>query len=53
MIDFLRIAFSILLPPVAVFTKVGLELQFWLNLLLTTIGYVPGVIHAVWIVGRK
>jgi len=53
MVDFLRITFAILLPPVAVFTKVGFDLHFWLNLLLTIVGYVPGLVHALWIVGRR
>ena len=37
---------AILLPPVAVFLR-GTRLQALLNLLLTLIGYVPGMIHAI------
>jgi uncharacterized membrane protein YqaE (UPF0057 family) len=29
---------------------VGLGLQFWLNILLTLLGYVPGIIHAIYII---
>ena len=50
--DFLRILFSILLPPLGVFLRVGLGLQFWLNILLTIFGYIPGVVHAVWVIAR-
>ncbi|RJS91415.1 YqaE/Pmp3 family membrane protein [Salinisphaera sp. Q1T1-3] len=48
--DVIRIILSILLPPLGVFLQVGLGLQFWLNVLLTIFGYVPGIIHAVYII---
>lgn len=48
--DILRILLAILLPPVGVFLQVGLGLHFWLNLLLTLLGYIPGIIHAVWVI---
>jgi uncharacterized membrane protein YqaE (UPF0057 family) len=51
--DFLRILLAILLPPLGVFMQVGLSGHFWLNLLLTILGYVPGIIHAVWVILRK
>ena len=50
--DLIRILLSILLPPVGVFLQVGLGLHFWLNILLTQPGYVPGLVHAVWIIAR-
>lgn len=48
----LMILLTIFLPPVAVAVKEGIGLQFLLNLLLTLIGWLPGVIHAFWIVSR-
>jgi uncharacterized membrane protein YqaE (UPF0057 family) len=51
--DLLRILFAILLPPLGVFLQVGLGLQFWLNILLTLLGYIPGIVHAVWIIARR
>lgn len=42
----LTIILNILLPPVAVFMKHGLGGTFLLNVLLTLIGWLPGVIHA-------
>lgn len=48
--DVLRIILSILLPPVGVFLQVGLTAQFWINVILTILGYIPGIIHAVWII---
>jgi uncharacterized membrane protein YqaE (UPF0057 family) len=48
--DLLRIIIAILLPPLGVFLEVGLGAQFWINVLLTLFGYVPGIIHAVYII---
>ena len=51
--DIIRIIFAVLLPPLGVFLQVGLGGAFWLNILLTLLGYFPGVIHAVYIIGKK
>jgi uncharacterized membrane protein YqaE (UPF0057 family) len=52
--DLIRILLSILMPPLGVFLQVGLGLHFWLNILLTLlVGYIPGVVHAVWIIARR
>ncbi|MFN3548947.1 MAG: YqaE/Pmp3 family membrane protein [Mesorhizobium sp.] len=51
--DVVRILLAIILPPLGVFMQVGLGLHFWLNILLTILGYVPGIIHAIWVVLRK
>jgi uncharacterized membrane protein YqaE (UPF0057 family) len=51
--DVVRILLAIILPPLDVFMQVGLGLHFWLNILLTILGYVPGIIHTVWVVLRK
>lgn len=51
--DVLRIILSVIIPPIGVFLQVGLGLQFWLNILLTLLGYFPGLIHAVWVILRK
>lgn len=51
--DLVRIILSILLPPVGVFLQVGFGAQFWINILLTLLGYIPGIVHAVWIIARR
>ena len=51
--DVIRILIAILVPPLGVFLQVGLGLHFWLNILLTLLGYIPGIIHAIWIILRK
>lgn len=48
--DILRLILSIIIPPLGVFLQVGLGVQFWLNVVLTLLGYVPGLIHAVYII---
>ncbi|NNU15645.1 YqaE/Pmp3 family membrane protein [Parvularcula sp. ZS-1/3] len=50
MADILRIILSILIPPLGVALQVGLGVQFWINVVLTLLGYIPGVIHAVYII---
>ena len=51
--DVARILIAILLPPLGVFLQVGIGLQFWINILLTLLGYIPGIIHAVYIIVRR
>lgn len=48
--DIVRILLAILLPPLGVFLQVGLGAHFWINILLTLLGYIPGIIHALWII---
>lgn len=50
MLDVLRILIAILLPPLGVFLQVGIGLHFWINILLTLLGYIPGIIHAIYII---
>ena len=52
MSDVLRIILSILLPPLGVFFQVGIGMHFWLNIVLTLCGYIPGLVHAIWIIAR-
>ena len=51
--DVIRILLAIILPPLGVLLQVGIGLHFWLNILLTLLGYIPGVIHAIWVILRK
>lgn len=47
--DLISILLAIFLPPLAVFLKVGFTSHFWINVVLTLIGYVPGILHAFWV----
>lgn len=51
--DILRIILAIILPPLGVFLQVGLGMHFWINILLTILGYIPGIIHAVYIIASR
>lgn len=51
--DIIRLICAIFFPPLGVFLQEGFGPQFWLNILLTLLGYIPGIIHAVWIILRR
>ncbi len=51
--DIIRVIAAVLLPPLGVFLQVGIGAQFWINIVLTIFGYVPGIVHAVWIIARR
>jgi uncharacterized membrane protein YqaE (UPF0057 family) len=46
----LEIIIAILLPPLGVAMKYGISKQFWINVLLTLLGYIPGIIHALIVI---
>ncbi|WP_104203685.1 YqaE/Pmp3 family membrane protein [Billgrantia saliphila] len=48
--DPIKAIFAVLLPPVGVFLEVGLKGHFWLNILLTMLGFIPGIIHAFYVI---
>ena len=45
-----KILLSIFLPPAAAFLQVNLTLHFWINIALTLLGGIPGILHALWLV---
>lgn len=47
--SFWRIVFTIILPPLGVLLDKGIGEAFILNIILTVLGYFPGLIHAFWI----
>ena len=51
--DLVRILVAILLPPLGVFLQVGIGKHFWINIVLTLLGYIPGIVHAVWIIAKR
>ena len=50
--DLLRIVAAILLPPLGVFLQVGIGKHFWINIILTILGYIPGIIHAILVIAK-
>ena len=39
-----------ILPPLAVGLKAGIGFHLFLNIILTLLVYVPGLLHALWVV---
>jgi uncharacterized membrane protein YqaE (UPF0057 family) len=46
------ILLAIFLPPVAVFLKSGVGKDLVINILLCFLFFIPGVIHALWLVTK-
>lgn len=51
--DIIRVIIAILLAPLGVFLQEGLGKHFWINILLTHFGYLPGIIHALYIIIKR
>ncbi|HHP7230703.1 MAG TPA: YqaE/Pmp3 family membrane protein [Xenococcaceae cyanobacterium] len=49
----LQVVASILLPPLGVFLVTGVSSALVINILLTLLGWIPGVIHALWILSKQ
>ncbi|PRQ42528.1 putative proteolipid membrane potential modulator [Rosa chinensis] len=50
--NFIDILIAILLPPLGVFLKFGCKVEFWICVLLTIFGYIPGIIYAIYIITK-
>ncbi|WP_299795646.1 YqaE/Pmp3 family membrane protein [uncultured Shewanella sp.] len=48
----LLIIIAILLPPVAVFLKTGVGKALLINIILCLLFFIPGILHALWVVTR-
>jgi uncharacterized membrane protein YqaE (UPF0057 family) len=51
--ELIKIICAIVLPPLGVFLQVGLGKHFWINIILTLFGYIPGIVHAIWVVAKN
>ncbi|KAL9240744.1 hypothetical protein vseg_014928 [Gypsophila vaccaria] len=49
---FIDILLAIILPPLGVFLKFGCQVEFWICLILTFFGYIPGIIYAVYAITK-
>ncbi|MEL7368157.1 MAG: YqaE/Pmp3 family membrane protein [Myxococcota bacterium] len=50
--ELLTAVLAIILPPLAVLVRVGWHPHLLLNTVLTLFGWLPGALHAVWVLGR-
>lgn len=48
--DIIKLFFAIIFPPLGVFLELGCTGALFLNIILTILGYIPGIIHAVYII---
>lgn len=46
------IVLAVLLPPVAVYLKAGADKDLAINVLLCLLAWIPGIIHALWMVTK-
>ena len=49
----IRIITGILLPPLGVFLTDGIGATLLINIALTVLGWLPGSVHAVWVIVKK
>ena len=47
-----RLLLGVLVPPLGVFLTVGAGPTLLINILLTLLGWLPGSIHAVWVIAK-
>ena len=51
--DICKIILAIILPPLGVFLERGCGSDLLINILLTILGYIPGIIHALYVSPRR
>ena len=51
--NILDIILVIIFPPLAVGRRKGITKVFWINLILTLLVYLPGLIHGIYILTKK
>ena len=51
--NILKIILALTLPPLAVFLHLGIGKHFFLNIILSLFFWVPGQIHAIWVLVAK
>ncbi|MBA8824729.1 uncharacterized membrane protein YqaE (UPF0057 family) [Saccharopolyspora lacisalsi] len=51
--DIVRVICAIIFPPLGVALQVGFRGAFWLNILLTILGFIPGIVHALYVILRR
>jgi len=48
--DICKIILAVILPPLGVFLERGCGSDFLINIVFTILGYLPGIIHALYII---
>ncbi|KAH6630898.1 hypothetical protein B0J18DRAFT_463727 [Chaetomium sp. MPI-SDFR-AT-0129] len=50
--DICKLIFAVILPPLGVFLERGCNMDLLINIILTCLGYLPGIVHACFIICR-
>jgi uncharacterized membrane protein YqaE (UPF0057 family) len=48
--DTIALILAIFLPPLGVAVKRGIDIQLFINIFLTMFGWLPGIVHAFYII---
>jgi uncharacterized membrane protein YqaE (UPF0057 family) len=48
--DTIALILAIFLPPLGVAVKRGIDIQLFINIFLTMFGWLPGIVHALYII---
>jgi len=51
--NIVNLILAILLPPLGAFLQVGVTKHLIINIVLCLLGWLPGIIHAVWLVATN
>ncbi|TFL04355.1 UPF0057-domain-containing protein [Pterulicium gracile] len=51
--DIIAVLLALLFPPVAVALIAGCSCDLLINFLLTLLGWIPGTLHAFWLIYKK
>lgn len=51
--DIIKIILAIILPPLGVFLERGCGADLLINIVLTCLGYIPGIIHALYVTSHS
>lgn len=51
--DVLKLIIAVLLPPLAVAIERGCSADLLINICLTILGWIPGIIHAIYIILKR
>lgn len=52
-VSLVAILLALFLPPIGVVIKEGFGVSLVINIILTLFGFLPGVIHALYVILRK
>lgn len=50
--DLVKIILAIIFPPLGVALETGMSKQLLINILLTMLGFIPGIIHALYVINK-